>query len=99
MACPLRHRDENIKFCRVCQVSTFVSSGTPLNYSRRESLSSLSCDDDDDDDEVNITIINRVNEAMMKRLQDNKEAKANASAQSGNATGAKANSRLKASGK
>ena len=36
---------------------------------------------------------------MMKRLQDNKEAKANASAQSGNATGAKANSRLKASGK
>lgn len=49
-------------------------AGTPFNYSRRESLSSLSCDDSDEDAELNITIINRVNAAMMKRMQDNKAA-------------------------
>jgi len=43
--------------------------GTPFSYSRRDSLSSLSCEDSDDDEEVDITIINRVNEAMMARMQ------------------------------
>ena len=58
----------NVSFC------CLVYLGTPFNYSRRESLSSLSCDDSDEDGEVNITIINRVNAAMMKRMQENKAA-------------------------
>lgn len=64
--------------CSYLSQSLCVHLGTPFNYSRRESLSSLSCDDDDDDDdEINITIINRVNEAMLRKMH---EAKAQAGA-------------------
>ncbi|XP_067943011.1 serine-rich adhesin for platelets-like [Watersipora subatra] len=63
------------------EMKSFGVEGTPFNYSRRESLSSLSCDEEEEDG-VNVTIIDRVTEAMQRRVQDGNQGKGSPVSQS-----------------